>query len=319
MGWDGPDKDLQNQLYQDGSGAYQQTVQKGTSYEKTWNPNGTENPLNAYQHFGMDPRNYMYGRSPTGADDAVARTTQIANVGGAYGAGAVNAGNVAAQTGQNLLGQRTGDAAYFNGRQTGNPQAMQLAGLEAQQGPSGAQAQLQGGTNQALASQLALARSGRGFGGNAAAAGQAAGNAAGIQANQANQAAGLAAQENAAWRGRQASNLANSAGIQLNSQGQNDAQVNAMLGLGQQGYFQGVGAQNAGYAGGIAGVGAGLQGQQVNNQTRGQELDAGKSFEDNQLRAWAAQNGYTLGAQQAQDQKNAGYVNAAAGFFSNLL
>jgi len=282
---------------------------QGTTYQTT-GKHIRENNGNPYG--GVDNRDFTYGRTATGADDAVARTTQIGNVAGDYGAGSINAGNIANQTGVNLLNQRTGDAAYFNGRQTGNPQAMGLAGLETQQGPSGAQAQLQQGSNLALASQLALARSGHGFGGNAAAAGLAAGNVAGIQANQANQAAGLAAQEYAAWRGRQASNLANSAGIQLNSQGQNDAAALQTLGLGQQGYFQGAGLQQQGYGQGLQGTSIGLQGQQVNNTTRGLELQGGQTKEDDALRYWAAKSGLDAGAQARQDQQTAALIQGAA-------
>lgn len=63
------------------------------------------------------------------------------------------------------------------------------------EGPSAAQAQLQSATNQNNANALALARSGRGFGGNAAAMGQAQGTLASNQANAANQSSMLRAQE----------------------------------------------------------------------------------------------------------------------------
>lgn len=63
------------------------------------------------------------------------------------------------------------------------------------QGPSAAQAQLQSATNQNNSNALALARSGRGFGGNAAAMGQAQNTLASNQANAANQSSALRAQE----------------------------------------------------------------------------------------------------------------------------
>src|SRR5690606_8119973 len=92
-----------------------------------------------------------------------------------------------------------------------------LAALEATEGPSAAQAQLQLATNQAMASQLALARSGRGLGGGAAAMSEAQRNAAAIQSQAAAQSAALRAQEQAAWRQRQAANLGAAAGVGLQS------------------------------------------------------------------------------------------------------
>lgn len=70
-------------------------------------------------------------------------------------------------------------------------------------GPSAAQAQLNLGTNMALADQLALARSGRGMGESASAMRTAQGNMATIGQNAANQAAILRAQEESDWRSKQ--------------------------------------------------------------------------------------------------------------------
>lgn len=92
-----------------------------------------------------------------------------------------------------------------------------LAGLESQEGPSAAQAQLQAGLNASQAANLAMARSGRGFGGSASAMMQAADQNAAASQQAVNSAAALRAQENAAWRGRQAANLTGAAGI--NTQG----------------------------------------------------------------------------------------------------
>jgi hypothetical protein len=298
-------------------GDYLQTVNNaGTTYA-IGSKDEADFRRNNYE--SVDPRNYMYGRSPGAADAAVAAAAQTGQQGQQIGAQAAGAGDLAAQTGAGLLGQRTGDAQYFNNRTTGNPQALQLAGLEATQGPSAAGAQLQQGTNIGLANQLALARSGRGFGGNAAAMGQAQTNMAGIQANQANSAAQLAAQENAAWRQRQASNLANSAGIQLSSQGQNDVMAGNMLGLGQQAYFQGAGVQQQGYGQALQGVNTNLSGQGLGNNIRGAELSAGQNHEDAMLRAWAAQNNLNLAQQQRSDNQTAGYVSAAAAAAPMLL
>jgi len=100
--------------------------------------------------------------------------------------------------------------------QSGDGRTDQLAGLESTEGPSAAQAQLRSGLNEAQQSNLAMARSGRGWGASAASLGQAqtANAAAGQQA--ANESARLRAQENAAWRARQAANLGTAAGVLTN-------------------------------------------------------------------------------------------------------
>lgn len=267
-------------------------------------------------------------------------------------------------------------------------QAANLSSLEQRQGPSAAQAQLQSANNQAAASQLALARSGRGFGGNAAAQGLAQGNLAGLNANAANQSAQLRAQEDAAWRGRQAQNLQAAGGLNLNlnaqraqnlqaaagnqlaiggQQGQ-QAQANLQaqqqqrglndarsLGLTQvgaqsalqaqqqqqqayqaggaqalQGYglqsqteqagaaqaLQGLGQQsqafNAGAGTQLAGLGLGLQAENTANAIRGTQQAGELAREDNAIRAWAAQNDYSLGQSQVDAQKEAAYINAIA-------
>ena len=271
----------------------------------------SNNPMNNW-----DDRAFMYGRSPGAADAAVKQAGDI--------------GSSAYNTGSNLLTNDLYLAQQYRGRQApvgdfsqqnaALGQSMDygsnLAGLEATQGPSAAQAQLQTGTNQALSSQLALARSGRGFGGNAAAMGQAQGNVAGIQANMANQSAMLRAQEDAAWRQRQAANMSSAAGIAqgagsqyggqsqanlnayLQNQQQNDAAALGYAGQGQNAYNQGVALNQSGM---------GLQ-----NQIRGQEMQGGQARDDRMLRAWAAQNGYNLAQQQRSDQKTAAEIGAGA-------
>lgn len=256
-----------------------------------------------------DPRNYMYGRDPHVADNASNKAFVTGAQGQQFGQDVYGQGGA-------LLQQRTGDAAYFQGRgaQQGdfgaqNQTLSSLTGLEATQGPSAAQAQLMQGNNQAMAQQMAMARSGRGLGGNAAAMGLAQGNMAGIAAGNANAAAGLRAQEDAAWRQRQAGNLANAAGMQgqqaqtnlqayYQNQGQNDAASLQALGLGQQAYFAGADAGQQGFNTNIAA-------QSLSNQIRGQEMQGGLAMEDNMLREWAARNGYNLAQQQRQDQQDA--------------
>jgi hypothetical protein len=259
-----------------------------------------------------DFRNFMYGGTPGGADEAV----QLAQ---GTGAGAQ-------KTGENLLAlglersRLAGERDIFMADWARQNQALgtaggygnQLAGLEATQGPSAAQYQLQQGTNAAMGGQLALARSGRGFGGGAAAAGLAQGNLAGIQANAANEAAMLRAQEDAAWRQRQAANLGQAAGIQqgigsqFGEQGARD--INAYnAGLAQNdaasmGWFgQGAGAYNAG-------VQQNLSGQSLGTQIRGMELSARQNLEDQMLRRWAAENGFEMQAAAAQAQQNAALI-----------
>lgn len=284
-----------------------------------------------YKDFtGGDPAAYQYGRDPNAANAAVGQAQATGNTGMVYGAQAVGSGRDAAQTGANLMAQHQGAASAFNNRlapqgefSAQNQTLGQLGSIEATQGPSAAQAQLQQGTNQALAGQMALARSGRGFGGNAASAGLAQGNVAGIQANQANSAAMLTAQEDAAFRGRQASNLSNIAGFQgqqstanlqaaLAGRGQNDAMFGQQTALGDQAYFSGQGVQQNAYGLGLQGVNTSLQGQGLANNVRGQEMQGGIAGEDAKLREWAAKNGYTLTQQELADKKEAAYVNAAA-------
>jgi len=271
----------------------------------------------------FDPRSYMYGRDVNGAENAVNHANAI--------------GGQAFATGNQILQQDTGLAADARSRTapvgdfTGQNAALRqslnygrnLAGLEATQGPSSAQAQLQTGTNQALASQLALARSGRGFGGNAAAMGQAQGNIAGIQANAANEAAMLRAQEDASWRGRQAANFGNAAAISqgagtqfgqqantninayLQNQGQNDTASLGYLGQGATAYGQGV-------AGNFAGQG-------LAHNVRVAEMGAGQAQDDRMLRAWAAANGHDLQEKQANAQQTAALIQGGATLAAALL
>jgi len=111
--------------------------------------------------------------------------------------------------------------------------AQQLAGIENESAPSAAQAQLQSGLNQAQQSSLAMARSGRGFGGSAAALNQAAVLNANASQQAVNSSAQLRASEVAAERTRQAQNLQGAAGIQQGASGQmtQQQQMGASLGM----------------------------------------------------------------------------------------
>lgn len=201
-------------------------------------------------------------------------------------------GSTAAQQGLRFLG----DQGYQQNlteanvaRNQARAAGAQLGAIEAQEGPSAAQAQLRAGLNAAQSSNLAMARSGRGFGGSASALRSAAVQNAQAGQQAANQAAALRAQETAAFRQRQAANLASSANVQLQAGQQVAAQQQQLAaaqlaqteanrqaylqsqGLGQTGLAQQAateaqarqmaltGAQAAGQMN-LAGAGMGLQG-----------------------------------------------------------
>lgn len=323
-------------------------TEAGTTYQ-----GGQNNWTNANSQGYTAPsdfRSYRYGRTATGADEAAAKAWETGDYAAGQGMQAAALGQNAYAGGSNLLAQRTGDAQRFNERGAvlgdywnqnqslgaQNQTLGQLSGLEAQQGPSAAQAQLQQGTNQAMAGQLALARSGRGFGGNAAMTGQAGRNLAGIEANQANAAASLRAQEDAAWRQRQAANLGNvgaqqgqmasqqgqQAQADLNAkyqnQAQNDAMVQNMLGMGQQAYLGGAGLGMQGYGSAIQGAQASNAAQNTAMGIRSQEMAGGMAQNDANLRQWAAKSGYDL-AQAQQNQQTAGQVAAGIATFGAAL
>jgi hypothetical protein len=274
----------------------------------------------------LDPNAYQYGGAPGAADQAANLATATGQQAGGIGAQAFLAGNDTAKEGSNMLGygrsllaQRNADAQRFDARQTAQPYASQLAGLESTEGPSAAQAQLQNGTNMGMAQQLALARSGRGMGGNAAALGLAQGNMAGIAANQANQAAGLRAQENAAWRQRQASNLGMANSQILQGQAQNDAMYGGMqtlgmgaLGQGQDAYLAARAQQNQNWGTTLGGIQTNLQSQQVANQIRDQQLQGSMGAQDDMIRIWAAKNGFDLQEKQRKDAQDAAILSAAS-------
>jgi len=186
-----------------------------------------------------------------------------------------------------------------------------LAGLERTEGPSAAQSQLQSGLNAAQASNLAMARSGRGWGGSASAQRDAAFQNAAAGQQAANQAAMLRAQENAAWRQRQAANLGAAAGLQqaagqqygqqqalatqagLQSRSINDAQQQALLGQAGNLYTQGaqIGLQGQ------------VQGAQLGQAGQAQQIAALQN---------AAATGQSSYAQQLAAQQAAGQLGLSA-------
>lgn len=294
------------------------TQDVGSTWEKTSrgdDPTHASRPGGYYRQ-GNDPRNYQYGRDPGAADEAAERAWGTGTRANQVGSNIYATGQ---QNAQEAANRQALEADWLRQNQAlgkANVYGSYLAGLEATEGPSAAQAQLQQGTNAALANQMSAARSGRGFGGGAASAGLAQQGLAQTQANQTNQAAALRAQENAAWRQRQAGNLGQAANIQqgLGAQfgrqqefdvqgGYQNRSINdqAALNWAQQGsdaYFKG--AQTD------------LAGQGVATGIRGQEMEGGLNFEDNILRYWAAENGKELAGQQRSDQKQSAWLNAGA-------
>lgn len=291
----------------------------GTSWSGT-SANKSDYSLSPDQSY--DERAFMYGRSPTGADEA----TQLA----------LQTGAGAAARGQQLesrnfeIGQQLQNRAALQGNWGQQTSALNnaasfgntLAGLETQQGPSAAQAQLQAGTNAAMGSQIALARSGRGFGGGAAATGLAQQQLGQLGAANANNSAILRAQEDAAWRGRNAANLANAAGIQTAVGSQFGQQAGADLSAGVTGRAQNdaaaLGWAGQGQDAWKTGVGSNFAGQSLASGIRGQEMGGGQALADRQLRAWAARNGFNLQQEQMDNQQEAGYIAAGATALTGL-
>ncbi len=137
------------------------------------------------------------------------------------------------QVGQNILKNPVDTTPTVSQTYRNAPeQAAALAALEQFEGPSAAQSQLMQGLSAARASNLSLARSGRGWGGSASALNQAVDANARMGIDAANASAGLRASENAAWRERQAANLGSSADIVMDQRQLNDAYKQFYSGLG---------------------------------------------------------------------------------------
>lgn len=197
---------------------------------------------------------------------------QGATVGGNYGGRLTDVAGRATAT-----GETRGREIAAAGERYGN----QLAGLENTQGPSGAQALLNQQNNRAMNTQLALARSGRGMGGNAAAIQQAGQNIGALQQDAGNQAAQLKAQEYAAWRQRQASNLNAAAQTNIGAQ-------TAGANITNQAYDTGSKALTYGGNLALGGVNTQLQGQTAGAQTAMQGQLAGANAAQSGLNASAA-------------------------------
>ena len=206
---------------------------------------------------------------------------------------------------------------YLQGAQQN---AANLGAIEQQEGPSAAQAQLQSALNQTQASNIAMARSGRGWGGSTQAASQAQAQNAAAGQQAANQSAMLRAQEQAAFRQRQAANQQAAGALQTNlgqqamgqqalgaqtalqSRAQNDAYVQGMYGLGTNALAQG--AQ--------AGLGAAGQAAQlgVNAQQGAAQIGTNALAQGASLGAQSMQQGAALGLEGYGQQQQA-YGQAA--------
>lgn len=221
----------------------------------------------------------------------------------------------------------------------GNQQrfADQLGNLT--QGPSAAQGMLQAGANQSMAQSLALARSGRGFGGSAAGQAQALQQNAATMQNVSNQSAILRAQEDQAWRAQQAQNYAQAANIygqvgsqfgqqqalsaqtQLAQQSANDQAAANLYGLGLQGQTSALGAQTNAAQIGLGGYaqGATIYGQGANLANQGTQLQGQLLGQGSAAQSQAGLNAFGMNqAQNATDMQREGMVSQEYGIRSGV-
>lgn len=289
------------------------------------------------QGAGPNVNNYMLGGDPNWL---AAFSNNAGNV-ASQAQGMAGQGGMIAQTAAQEANRGSPFTAYGQGvydtqgrSMTGGAQQYQLADqlrtiAGAPQGPSAAQAQLQQGTNEALNSQLALARSGSGFGeaGNAMAAAQ--GNAAGIQASNANNAAQLRANEDAQFRARQLQALGMSgeqlaagrgADLALGGQQIGQSQFDTQSALaGQQ--------QNDALRLGLLGQGldaqqAGIEGQSQANQLALQAAIAQQqglgNYEGNVTDIYGMDIGAHTDARQQNQARSNDWVTGITGFVEGL-
>lgn len=252
-----------------------------TSWAHDYN---AQDPLEANAERAAERRgNYNYGGDPNAAQNLNRR---IDNVNSGYGQQFADFGAGAQQNQAAAMGRTPVSGADTARSQAAYGGLMNMA--RGPEGPSAAQAQLQQGTNQAMASQLALARSGRGMGESASAMRNAQMQGAGIAANQANQSAMLRANESQAYRGQQmqAYNAAGGLAQGMTGAGLQGRALNDQTGLaygqqnlaatqaGQQGANQGFGLQNTvnvGQLQGNMGYEQGLNGIYATNMGKPQE------------------------------------------------
>lgn len=267
--------------------------------------------------------------------------SQNAQAVGAQGAGLMQAGNQAGSRAAPITSYNPQVAALQNqsmqGGQSQYALADQLRTMAGQpQGPSAAQAQLNMGTDQALNSQLALARSGSGFGESSGAMQAAQGNAAGIQSNAANQAGMLRANEDQAFKARQLQALgmsgeqlgqARGADLALSNQqigqgqfgtqtslasrAQNDAQQQALINSGLQ-------AQNMGLSGQAAGINAQNQSNQLALQAAQAQQQGGQAYESNLTDIYGMDQAAHDRARELNQKRSTDLVGGITGGISSL-
>lgn len=289
---------------------------------------------NQYHAAGLEQKNAQNayaGNMQNSGTGALAAQSSIGSQARGYGT----------QAGNRAIAPTAGYAGAQGDMQGQQRSAGQLAGYGAQlqrmagqpEGPSAAQAQLQQGTNQALAGQLALMRSGGTAGQSAAAGDSARFNSAGIQANQANAAAALRAQENAQYRDRQLSTMGLAGQMQsaagsmygsgadratqqsqfdaqnrLNQQQLNDQTALSGLGLSSQAYGQGydqqLAAQQAASGASAQGYNAYYQGQQGAMNAQLANMQGGMGYEGQLGDMYGAELGHQT-EMRGLDQKKA--------------
>lgn len=267
----------------------------------------------------------QYGRA---VQQGQAARTQYANQAAQAGKVAAAGADETVQRAATIGERQTPVTNYGNANRvnTGNEQTLAALNQFAanQDGPSGAQAQLTQATQQGLANQLAMARSGRGFGGNSAAMGQAQGGMAQLAGNAANESAALKAREFASARERQLSalNAAMGGGLGLGQQygGQSQFQTQAQLQSQAQNDAAALGQSRLGLDYQRFGTDAGLGYGQLGEETNLNQLELGQHALDQQAEYELAQQRMALDAQKAnqnadleKDSGIGGMLTAAAG------
>lgn len=275
---------------------------------------------NQYQQAGLAQQNAQYGYEQNMQNAG----NNAASVQGGIGQQARSYGQNAGARG---IQQSAGYGGAMAGAQGQQASAAALAGYGSQlqrmagqpEGPSAAQAQLQAGTNQALAGQLALMRSGGTAGQSAAAGDSARFNAAGLQANQANASAALRAQENAAYRDRQLAAMglagqAQTAAGGMYGQGADRATQQSQFDAQYRNQQQQLNDQTA-----LAGLGLSSQayGQGYNQQLAAQQAASGASAQGYNAYYQGLQGG--MAGQLANLQAGMGYEGALGDIYGQEL
>jgi hypothetical protein len=291
----------------------------------------------AQQGQGSQALNQQAGQGRTALGNLQNLGTQANQVGTSNSYNSLDA----AQAAQNRNAPQAawGQANQSLGNAQGTVNALNQYANSQGNGPSAAQAAANQANSQGMAQNLALARSGHGFGGNAAAMGQAQGQQAAITANAANQSSAIAAQEDQANKARQLSALNSALGgnmaiagqqggqaqfdvnSQLQQRGMNDAYSNANNQNALNWYSTGAGLQQ-GYQG--MGYQTDLAHQQLGNQTDlghqqlGQNaLNAQSDYELNQQRMRLEADKANQNADTERDSANANMFGSILGAMSD--